>query len=124
MKELYDQASAVACYFRVYSAYGGNPRTAVRALRRRMPGSTAEECDIAFHRALLLIDRCRKIVDDDYRSPPVQSVRRQRKNAPVSWEQRLDVSHLLPVARPDFPDFSDSTIESTLQFVLVYDHLR
>ena len=47
MKDLYDQAAEVACYYRVYSSYGGNAKAAVRALRRRMPGSNPAECEAA-----------------------------------------------------------------------------
>ena len=104
----------MACYYRFYGSYGGNTKTAVRALRRRMPAKTAAECEVAFQRALLLVDRCRVLMDADYRQPMGRG---------DGWED-YDMAHLIGAAKPDFQEFSDQTIHGVLKFALLNDHLR
>ena len=112
-RDLYDHAADVARHYRAFGSYGGKATTAVRALQRRAPMRSRQECDLAFHRALLLFDYCTELMESES----------GRYLARTSESADYDFSDLVPRVKPGFAEFGDRTIEWVLGWIWLYYHL-
>jgi hypothetical protein len=109
-----DVASNVAWRFKAYGSYGREVETALRAIRRKCPGSSSRQNVNAFTKALELYDVIERLVRE--RASDLWDA---YNSGDKSWPEFIDDD-----LRSRFPGFRLSTFHVLVGMMFYYWHMR
>ena len=112
-EDLLDTAFDVARRYKSFGSYGSEA-VAVRALHRRCPGFSKDQCRDAFHQALHLFETTSEVVTH------------HQEELLANWQtpERVDSGSIDAAIQQRCPGFSVSTCRSAWGWVFVWHHLR
>ena len=111
--QLLHKAYETAWQFKAYDAYGRDPATALRSLRRRCPGFSAVQYRNALDKAIELYDATHTLVRED--KERVWAVHEAGGQVHRLFDEELGAR---------FPAFRKSTFHAIVGMTFYYWHLR
>ena len=111
---LLDVAADIAWRFKAYNSYGGDPATAIRAIRRKCTGFSARQLENALSTSLELYDFVHELVRDN-----ASSLWDASKSDGDAWANSFD-----DVLRENFPAYRISTLRKMVGMDFYYWHMR
>ena len=109
--DLCDASTDVAWRLSANKSYEGKQARAVAALRKRVPGSTTEECEDALIAALGLFEACKATLAE-------------HAGSFLHVRGDYDFSPLHEFLVPELETFTEARVDSMLGMVLLYYHLK